>query len=104
MKRSETQRLGIRNVKTLQSISARSIPRAQRSSYLELYLMIEKKRRLEKEISILNVRETIARKQLTSINKRIDILQSEGIAEQKGMPPSSLRPTRQMKKMSINYG
>lgn len=100
--KKETQRLGLRNVKTLQSISARSIPRVQRSSYLELYLMMEKKRRLEKEISILEVRRNIAKKQLISINKRIDKLQSEGIEEQRGLlrQPAS----KPMKRMAIHYG
>ncbi|MBI5701002.1 hypothetical protein HZC34_04040 [Candidatus Saganbacteria bacterium] len=101
MKR-RTQRLGLRDVKSMQSISARSIPRVQRSSYLDLYLMTEKRRRLEKEISILEVRRNIARKQLTIINKNIDKLQGEGIEKQRGRsrPPAS----KPMKRMAIHYG
>jgi len=97
-----TQRLGLRDVKTMQSISARSIPRVQRSSYLDLYLMTEKKRRLEKEISSLDVRRIIAKKQLLSINKMINKLQGEGHEEQS---VTLHRPAaKPLKRMAIHYG
>ena len=97
-----TQRLGLRDVKSMQSISARSIPRVQRSSYLDLYLMTEKKRRLEKEISSLDVRRNIAKKQLLSINKMVNKLQGEGVEEQRD---TSHRPAaKPMKRMAIHYG
>lgn len=100
--KKETHRLGLRDVKSMQSISARSIPRVQRSGYLDLYLMTEKKRRLEKEISILEVRRNIAKKQLTIINKRVDKLQSEGLEEQRGtLHQPAAKP---MKRMRIQYG
>ena len=45
----------LRNIKSIQSIGARSIPKVQRStSYLELYMLRRKKDRLEKEIFALD--------------------------------------------------
>ena len=49
----------LRNIKSIQSIGARSIPKVQRStSYLELYMLRRKKDRLEKEIFALDKKET----------------------------------------------
>ena len=39
----------LRNIKSIHSVGARSIPKVQRSSYLELYMLRREKDRLEKE-------------------------------------------------------
>jgi len=92
-----------RNIKSLQSLGARSIPKVQRSSYLDLYLLIERKRRLDKEISVLDRRRTIAKKQLGSVNKRIAKLQDETFEKQETLktPKQTHKP---MKRMAIHYG
>jgi hypothetical protein len=92
----------LRNIKSIQSVGARSIPKVQRSSYLELYILRREKDRLEKEIFVLEKRKNAADSQLNSINKRIVKLQRETHEEQKIKPYKnvSMRP---LKTMAINY-
>ncbi|HCC24847.1 MAG TPA: hypothetical protein DEP85_04990, partial [Holosporales bacterium] len=67
----------IRNIKSIHTIGARCIPKVQRSSYLELYMLRREKDRLEKEIFVLDKRVGAAKRQLNSINQRIEKLQEE---------------------------
>ncbi|MEW6003229.1 MAG: hypothetical protein AB1638_11380 [Nitrospirota bacterium] len=99
----EIQRMpGIRDMKSVHSIGARSIPKVQRSSYLELYMLRREKDRLEKEIFAIDKRRSAAYKQLDSIDKRIEKLQKEVREEQKIKTYRSI-PTRPLKTMAINY-
>jgi hypothetical protein len=93
---------GIGSIKSIHSIGARSIPKVQRSSYLELYGLGREKDRLEKEIFALNKRTNIAKRQLDSVYKRIKKLQEETHEEQKVKTHRSV-PTRPLKTMAINY-
>lgn len=93
---------GIGNIKSIHSVGARSIPKVQRSSYLELYMLRREKDRLEKEIFALNKRTNTAKRQLDSINKRVDRLQKEAREEHKIKTCRSI-PTRPRKTMAINY-
>jgi len=92
----------VRNVKSIHSVGARSIPKVQRSSYLELYALGREKDRLEKEIFALNKRTSIAQRQLDSVIKRIGNLRKETHEEQKIKTHRSV-PTRPLKTMAINY-
>lgn len=91
-----------KEIKNVHSAGVRSIPKVQRSSYLELYRLRREKDRLEKEIFALDKRSASANRQLCSINKRIEILQKETIEEHK---PKTCRKTtaRPFKAMAINY-
>lgn len=91
-----------RDIKSIHSVGARSIPKIQRSSYLELYMLRREKDRLEKEIFALDKRRNTANRQLDGINKRIEKLQKETHEEQKIKTYSSV-PTRPLKTMAINY-
>ena len=93
---------GVRDIKSIHSVGARSIPKVQRSSYLELYMLRREKDRLEKEMFALDKRRNAANKQLNSINNRIEKLQKETHEEQKIKTYRSV-PTRPLKTMAINY-
>jgi len=68
---------GLREIKSTHSIGMRSIPKVQRSSYLELYTLGREKDRWEREIAELDRRRSIAMKQMESVLKRIILLQKE---------------------------
>ena len=94
--------ISLRDIKSLHSVGARSIPKVQRSSYLELYTLSREKVRLEKEIYALNKRSNNASRQLGDIDKRIEKLQKEVSEEQKIKTYRNV-PTRPLKTMSIKY-
>ena len=93
---------GVRDIKSIHSVGARSIPKVQRSSYLELYMLRREKDGLEKKIFALDKRRNAANRQLNSINNRIEKLQKEVHEEQKIKPYRSI-PTRPLKTMAISY-
>lgn len=96
------QVLGVRDVKSIHSTGARSIPKVQRASYLELYMLRREKDRLEKEIFALEKRKNSSTRRLDSINKRIEKLQREVYDEQQIKTHRGL-PTKPLKTMPINY-
>jgi len=96
------QTQGIGNIKSIRSIGARSIPKVQRSSYLDLYMLEREKDRLEKEIHMLNKRRSTAKRQLDSINKRIENLRKETHEKEKIKTYRSV-PTKPLRTMAINY-
>jgi len=91
-----------RDIKSIHSVGARSIPKAQRSAYLELYMHRREKDRLEKEIFALDKRRNTAKRLLDSINKRIEKLQTETHEEQKIKTYRNI-PTKPLKTLSIQY-
>ena len=93
---------GVRDIKSIHSVGARSIPKVQRSGYLELYMLRREKDRLEKEIFASDKRTNTAKRQLDSISKRIEKLQKETHEEQKIKTYRGI-PTRPLKTMAINY-
>jgi predicted nucleic acid-binding Zn-ribbon protein len=91
----------LRDTKSLHSIGATSIPKAQRSSHLGLYVLESEKNRLEKEIFALDKRRNAVRKQLDSVNDRIEKLQKEGW-EKRGAKTDKI-PKNPLKTMVLNY-
>jgi hypothetical protein len=73
---------GSGDIKNIHSVGIRSIPKIQRSSYLELFGLKKEKDRLGKEIFALDKRKHSVDRQLSSINRRIEILQKETLEEQ----------------------
>lgn len=65
------------NVRTMNSVGARSIPKVQRSVYLDLYVLKKEKDRLESEMFVLEKRKKIVGQLLHDMNRRIDALQKE---------------------------
>src|SRR3989338_6025599 len=86
----------IRNIKSIHTIGARCIPKVQRSRSLELSMLRSEPDRLEKEIFVLDKRVGAAKRQLNSVNQRIEKLQEETHEEQKiktyrNIPTKSLK-------------
>ena len=96
------QILSLRDIKSIHSVGARSIPKVQRSSYLDLYVLNREKDRLEKEIFALEKRRTAADRELNSIAKRIQRLQKES-HEEKKIKTNRDVSVRSLKKMAIHY-
>jgi hypothetical protein len=92
----------LRNIKSIRSVGARSIPKVQRSSYLDLYILRREKDRLEKEAFALDKRKTAADKQLNSIAKRIERLQKETQDDHKVKTYRGIS-ARPLKTMAIKY-
>ena len=93
---------GLKDIKSIHSIGARSIPKVQRSSYLDLYILRREKDRLEKEVLALDKRKTAADRQFNSIAKRIEKLQKETHDEHKVKTYKQIS-ARPLKPMAINY-
>ena len=96
------QVLNSRDIKSIHSVGVRSIPKVQRSGYLELYMLRREKDRLEKEIFAIDKRRDSANRQLNSINKRIEKLQQEADREQKVKTYRNI-PTKPLKTMTVTY-
>ena len=92
----------LKNIKSNHSAGVRSIPKVQRSSYLDLYIFKREKDRLEKEIFVLEQRKTTADRELNSIAKRIERLPKETHEEQKIKTYKNVS-ARSLKKMAIHY-
>jgi hypothetical protein len=100
--RGMVQVLNSRDIKSIHSVGVRSIPKVQRSSYLELCMLRREKDRLEKEIFAIDKRKDLANRQLNGINGRIEKLQQEADREQKIKAYRNI-PTKPLKTMSIAY-
>ena len=96
------QVIGVRDIKSIHSIGARSVPKAQRSVYMELYMHKREKDRLEKQIFLLDKERNTAQRLLDSINKRIEKLQTETHEEQKIKTYRNI-PTKPLKTLPIKY-
>src|SRR4030042_2649429 len=92
----------LKNIKSNHSAGVRSIPKVQRSGYLDLYVFKREKDRLEKEIFVLEQRRTAADRELNSIAKRIERLQKETHEEKKIKTYKDVS-ARSLKKMAIHY-
>ncbi len=101
--KSMSQLQTVSDIKGMHSIGARSIPKAMRSTYLELYVLDREKARLEKEKFSLDKRGNGAQTRLDSITHRMERLQKE-IREGVETKVHRNVPTRKpFKKMSIKY-
>ncbi len=94
--------ISVRDIKSIHSIGGSSVPKAQRSAYLELYVSGREKDRLEKEIYVLNKRITTAQKLLYSVCRRIEKLQFE-VREDQTVKTCKRVPSKPMKKLSVQY-
>jgi predicted nucleic acid-binding Zn-ribbon protein len=102
MKKKILQVPGLRDAKSIHSAGLRSIPKVQRSTYLELYNLQREKDRLDREICAMDKRKSRAEKQLEGIGQRMEALQKEARKELKGNLRKS-GPANPLKKMSVNY-
>ena len=95
---------GARDMKTIHSAGIRSIPKSQRSMYLDLFILSQERDRMDKEHMVVSKRHRLLSKQLSGVNRRLDKLQEELARErelQKGKLEKSFGNVR--KKMKIKY-
>lgn len=92
----------IRNLRSMHSIGARSVPKAQRSPYLDLYTLKKEKDRLEKESSILEKKKKITTRLLHDVNNSIAGLQKE-IQEEDEIKTVKHTKTNSLRTMPVRY-
>ena len=88
----------IRNIRSMHSIGARSVPKVQRSPYIDLYALKKEQDRLEKETSMLERRRKITDRLLGDVNRMIVNLQKEvqTEGEAKSVKHAKANPLRTM--------
>ena len=101
--KSMSQLQTVSDIKGMHSIGARSIPKAMRSSYLELYVLDRERSRLEKENFAVDKRRNNAQTRLDSIAQRMEKLKKEIDQEVELKPHRSASPRKPLKTMSIKY-
>ncbi|MBU0701654.1 hypothetical protein KKE26_10270 [bacterium] len=94
--------MGIENIKNMHSIGARSIPKVDRSSCLDLYVLRKEKDRLEKEIFTLDKKRVTTKRQLDNLNKQIERIQEETYERRKDKTCGNV-PARPLKRMAVTY-
>ena len=92
----------LREIKSIHSVGIHSIPKVQRSGYLDLYTLGREKDRLDKEILSLDKRRSAAAKQLDNVIKRIIQLQKETREEEQAKTHKGM-PAKPLKTMAIKY-
>jgi len=75
--RNVDSRRGLNDVRTMQSVKKRSMPRIQGSSYLELYMLKKEKDRLLKENEKLLKEDERLLMKMEQTNKRIEEIDGE---------------------------
>lgn len=100
MRRAKTSSL--RDIRSIRSAGIRSIPKVQRSPYLELYMLSGEKDRLAADTILLDNRRKTAKKQLKSLDRRIEKLQGEISEKQRIKLPINI-PHKPIKRMAIHY-
>ena len=101
--KSMSQLQTVSDIKGMHSIGARSIPKAMRSSYLELYVLDRERSRLDKERFSLDKRGKSAQTRLDSIAQRMEKLKKEIEAGTDATTQHRATPRKPLKTMSIKY-
>lgn len=96
------QRSAATATKSIHTAGISSVPKAQRSQYLELYALGREKTRLTKEMAVLDTRRETIHRHLESIRKRILTLQQEMIREHQA-EMGAKTPGQPIKMVDINY-
>ena len=92
----------LRNVRSMHSIGARSIPRVQRSLYLDLFALQRERDRLAKDALILETKMKTTGRLLRDVKKLIAGLQGE-IQEDRAMKTIKHTKTNSLRTMPIRY-
>jgi hypothetical protein len=101
MQRSKL-RHGVTILKSIHTAGISSVPKTQRSPYLELYVLGSEKSRLTQEKLSLDGRREVIDQHLGSINKRIGLLQEEMMRRQQA-EAGIKTPSQPIKTVDINY-
>lgn len=104
MVRGVTELSGLREIRTLHSTKKRSIPRAQSSAYLDLYMLRKEKDRLEKEVYILDKRKKSMQKRLDEIDAEMKKLEEAETRRRQANPDGFKKPpAKDWKTMPLKY-
>jgi chromosome segregation ATPase len=96
------QRHGATILQSIHTAQVSSVPKTQRSAYLELYVLGREKGRLTQEMLALDARREVIDRHLKNISKQISGMQQEVAKEQQNA--SGIRtPGRPVKTVDINY-
>jgi chromosome segregation ATPase len=92
-------------IRSMRSTGQRSIPKVQRSTYLDLYMSTKEKERLEKEISNLDRRKQDLQMKLDNVKSRMDELQKPEAARKERASQESEEHSlaKEWKTMSVTY-
>mgnify|MGYP001594578659 CR=1 FL=1 len=102
--KSSSEISGLQSIKSMHGSSKRSIPRVQSSAYLDLYMLMKNKDRLEKEIYILDKRKKDAQKRLDEINKDMDELSKVKTEKKEEILQESKKPLgKKWNSMPLKY-
>jgi len=93
----------LQDIKGIHFAGVRSIPKSQRSSYLELYVLDREMDRLEKEKFALGKRTNNCQKRLEMITSRKEKLLKQIKEEGDGKIHRGILPRKPLKTMSIRY-
>ncbi len=96
------QRHGATTIKSIHVAGVSSVPKTQRSEYLELYALGREKSRLTKEKQALDIRRETIDRHLESIRQRILRLQQE-MAKQHQAEMGVRTANQPVKMVDINY-
>jgi len=96
------QRRGATTLSSIHTAGISSVPKTQRSEYLELYALGREKCRLTKEMQVLDTRRETIRRQLASIGGRILKLQQEMVHQQQA-EMGVATPSQPVRMVDINY-
>ena len=96
------KRRGATAIKSIHTVAVRSIPKTERSQYLELYTLGSEKGRLMNERLTLDTRRQTIDLHLASINERILSLQQE-VAREQQAEAGVKTPSQPVKMVDINY-
>jgi len=95
---------GARDMKTIHSAGIRSIPKSQRSMYLDLFILSQERDRVDKEHMVVSKRHRLLNKQLSGVNRRLDKLQEEFVRERELQQGRLGKPFGKVhRKMKVRY-
>lgn len=93
----------LRDIKSISSAGIRSIPKVQRSPYLDLYMLKREENKVEQAMLYLEKRRSSLCRQLQSIKQRVARLQKQMLQEQQVVKHSESIATRPLKRLTIKY-
>jgi hypothetical protein len=96
------QRHGATILQSIHTAQVSSVPKTQKSAYLDLYVLGRERTRLMQEMLALDTKRETVNRHLGSINKQMSILQQEMVREQQAA--SGIKtPSQPVKTVDINY-
>ena len=95
---------GLKELRTMHSTRKRSIPRAQSSVYLDLFLLGKEKDRLDKEMFVLDKRKVGLHKRPDEIAAAMKKLEAPSARPKRPAPDETgKRPTKGWKTQAVTY-